>query len=555
MKPTIFIGSSSEQIEIAEAVELNLSEFADITCWKYAFKAGNPFIEDLINAKNNHDYAVFIITPDDIVFSRDEKHEAPRDNIVFELGLFIGSLGRERVYAICDENIKSKIMSDYSGVTFLTYNGKRNDGKLPEALNPACIRIKNRIKEIERHTQSKPKTSGKIASNNELIGLEKIYDNYHKAEKDIIYDLNTTKGPVRLFFQIAAQNIGNKGSIFDVVREVCSKKSIEFRILHSTEDSPLFARDRLLSKSKDPDAIRSSIRYVSESLRLLENQIGATLRHRSHNWPFIWRIYGFEEKLYLMPYFADKDATQKSPVLLFKKSDNSLFTTFVELFDFTWEQQAPKELKISDIITPATPSGTALFLKWEGFHVFGIPRRDVIQESEFVRFYGVGGKRDNPNESWVDCAIREGNEETNRAIDEIEESEKTSFFRANGIIENINIVSENKRPRLILEKRKHTGYGSMAKSADHYYLIAFNASLKKKPEPNGELAVMVFLKDQHLSMIRRRSDVTVAELQHYGAIFETQEGIDLDRNKVLVPHGTAVYVMRQLPETKADLTN
>lgn len=545
MKPKIFVGSSSEKIEIAEAVELNLSDFADITSWKYAFKAGNSFIEDLISAKDNHDYAVFIITPDDIVFSRDAEYEAPRDNIIFELGLFIGSLGRERVYAICDENIKSKIMSDYSGVSFLTYNGRRPDGRLPEALNPACIKIKNRIKEIE----STPKiTTNIITSTNDFIGLDKIYHFYHQAEYDIINDLNTTNGPVRLFFQIAAQNIGNKGSIFDVVKEVCSRKSVEFRILHSSEYSPLFARDRLLSKGKDPDTILSSIRYVNQSLRSLEDQVGATLRHRNHDWPFIWRLYGFEEKLYLMPYFSDKDAIKKSPVLLFKKSENSLYNTFVDLFDFIWEQRAPKQMKISDLVTPATPAGAALFLKWEGFHVFGIPCRDVTQESEFVRFYGLGGKRENSEESWIECAIREGNEETNGAIQKINNSNQTSFLRANGTIENINIINESTRPRLILEKRKHSGYGSMAKSADHYYLIAFDAELKQQPVPNRELAVIVYLNDLHLSMIRKRGDITVGELEHYGARFVEQKGMRLERHKILVPHGTAVYLMRQLPE-------
>ena len=249
-----------------------------------------------------------------------------------------------------------------------------------------------------------------------------------------------------------------------------------------------------------------------------------------------------------MPYFSDTDAPKTSPVLVFLKKENSLYHTFVDWFDHLWEMQAPKEINISDIITPATPAGTALFFQWKGFHVFGIPKRDLIANSEHIRFYGIGGKKRSADECWEKCALREGNEETGNSIERIVRSHTTHFFRSNGTTEIIKVINEDKIPRLILEKRNHSGYGSMKKADDHYYLVAFDATLSKKPKPCREIAALTFLNDYHLSLIKKRPDIPLYELIENGAILEEQKDIKIDINKILVPHGTAAYLIRQIPE-------
>jgi predicted nucleotide-binding protein len=70
MNPSIFIGSSSEQIDVAKAIELHLSSFAEVTVWSNTFQPGNPFLVDLLKSKDQYDFAIFIITPDDILESR-----------------------------------------------------------------------------------------------------------------------------------------------------------------------------------------------------------------------------------------------------------------------------------------------------------------------------------------------------------------------------------------------------------------------------------------------------------------------------------------------------
>jgi len=548
-KPSVFIGSSTESYEIAEAVEVNLQGEAEVTLWKDTFTPGTPILEDFQYKKDIFDFAIFIFNDDDIIITRNDICHTVRDNVVFELGLFIGALGYERVFVLYPNKKKLKIFSDYKGVTYLSFDIQRQDNNLISGVRPACTKIKAIIKKLGR-TRNKSVVSNKLLGQAkprlDLLGLEKIYTNYIEAEQDILKELKKSRGPIRLFLQIAAKTIGMKGSLFDVINEVSTKKNVELRVLHSSEQSPLFARDRLESLNKDPDRIIDILKYVNKSLEHLEGAKGSSLRHRVHTWPFIWRIYGFDDKLFLMPYYTDKDAIYYSPVLLFKKSSTSLYKAFVDFFDYVWEQSAPSKKKLSDIITPATPAGTALFLKWEGYHVFGIPRRDLKPNHDFIRFYGVGGKRKNSTEEWIECALREGNEETNNSIDKILNSDSTFFVRKDGIIDSITIIGEKIRPRLIIEKKKHTGLGSMKVNDDVYYLVAYNAALKQKPLPTNEVAALVFLTDYHLSLFKKKFDVTVGEIKSEGAIIISQPEIKIRNEKILIPHGTASFLIRKI---------
>lgn len=69
------------------------------------------------------DYAIVILTPDDVArratTAGDEQSRA-RQNVIFELGYFIGALGRERVCLLYKPDIE--IPSDLHGVVYLSLN-------------------------------------------------------------------------------------------------------------------------------------------------------------------------------------------------------------------------------------------------------------------------------------------------------------------------------------------------------------------------------------------------------------------------------------------------
>src|SRR5437667_2021442 len=117
-KPSVFIGSSSEGLNFARAARSLLGNDAEITIWNEGFFGlGNTFIETLVNSLPRFDFAILVLTPDDLVNSRDVESFGPRDNVLFELGLFMGRLGRSRTFILHQSNSRVKIPSDLSGVT------------------------------------------------------------------------------------------------------------------------------------------------------------------------------------------------------------------------------------------------------------------------------------------------------------------------------------------------------------------------------------------------------------------------------------------------------
>jgi len=149
MKPSLFIGSSSEGLEVARAIEDNLHKDVEVTVWNEGvFGLNQGSLESLVGALERFDFAILVITPDDVTISRDETKQAPRDNVMFELGLFMGRLGRNRTYALCSDAPNLRLPSDLAGVSLATYQHDRSDGNLQAATSPACNQIRRVISEL-----------------------------------------------------------------------------------------------------------------------------------------------------------------------------------------------------------------------------------------------------------------------------------------------------------------------------------------------------------------------------------------------------------------------
>jgi len=148
-KPSAFIGSSSEGLEFARAARSLLAQDAEITIWNEGFfSLGDTFIETLINATPRFDFAILVLTPDDLINSREEEAFGPRDNVIFELGLFMGRLGRSRTFILHQSNARLKIPTDLSGVTTATYDWPREDKSYRSAVGAACDSIRDVIRDL-----------------------------------------------------------------------------------------------------------------------------------------------------------------------------------------------------------------------------------------------------------------------------------------------------------------------------------------------------------------------------------------------------------------------
>lgn len=150
MKPKIFIGSSVEALDIAEAIQMNLEHIAYATVWNQGiFNLSNSTLEDLLETLENFDYGIFVFQPDDKSVIRKEKANIVRDNVIFELGLFYGKLGKDRVFYLTPRNYAGlHLPTDLGGITPGTYDYERlqKDRNIQAIVGSFCAQIKQRLK-------------------------------------------------------------------------------------------------------------------------------------------------------------------------------------------------------------------------------------------------------------------------------------------------------------------------------------------------------------------------------------------------------------------------
>ena len=112
MKPhkhLVFLGSSKEFIWLAKEVEgaLHRVDSIALDAWYHfgSWGLGQATLENLEHRLNDSDFAIFVLSDDDLVQSRNSPpRPAPRDNVIFELGLFMGRLGRDRAFFLFPRN-------------------------------------------------------------------------------------------------------------------------------------------------------------------------------------------------------------------------------------------------------------------------------------------------------------------------------------------------------------------------------------------------------------------------------------------------------------------
>lgn len=148
VKPSLFIGSSTEGLDFARAVRGRLAATAEVTLWDEGFfELGSTFLENLVTALGRFDFAVLVLTPDDLVTSRAVESFGPRDNLLFELGLFMGRLGRSRTFVLMPAT-GLKLPTDLSGLVTTKYDWPRADGSHASAVGAACDGMRNVIRDM-----------------------------------------------------------------------------------------------------------------------------------------------------------------------------------------------------------------------------------------------------------------------------------------------------------------------------------------------------------------------------------------------------------------------
>src|SRR3954452_21626446 len=138
-KPRIFLGSSGKQEKLLNALERGLENVAQVEPWTTSFNPGTTTLQRLIDLSHEVDFAAFVFARDDWTADDAPAPDAPepgqaspRDNVVFEAGLFGAALGMRRTFILHASG--AKLPTDLLGLTCVRY-GEATTAAEVRALN------------------------------------------------------------------------------------------------------------------------------------------------------------------------------------------------------------------------------------------------------------------------------------------------------------------------------------------------------------------------------------------------------------------------------------
>jgi hypothetical protein len=212
-RPKIFIGSSKAGYSIAEKVKNNLLSVGDCYLWQdpNVWEVNRSTFENLVRMVSYFDFGVFVATADDLTLTNDKIVIEPRDNVILEMALFLGAIGRDKSFLLVEEGIK--LPSDFNGIYMPRFN-KADD---INTIKLACDEYGNKIQEHYRlgHLSLYPTTalaisyyknfvSGLVASARQAEVLEIEGTKYSDFKLKIVLPTNLV-GQIRekaeLFYQ------------------------------------------------------------------------------------------------------------------------------------------------------------------------------------------------------------------------------------------------------------------------------------------------------------------------------------------------------------------
>ncbi len=121
MRPRLFIGCASEHLPDARALQSSLHHWCDSVIWDQNFVTPSQTTIEALESIRDFDFAAFLITATDRAESRGRHSEVTRSNVIFEVGVAVGCLGRKRTFLICAASVGTNVPSDLLGVQTLTY--------------------------------------------------------------------------------------------------------------------------------------------------------------------------------------------------------------------------------------------------------------------------------------------------------------------------------------------------------------------------------------------------------------------------------------------------
>ncbi len=312
-KSKAFIASSSEGINVAYALQALLEHDVECTIWDQdVFSPSSYTLLDILDILNKVDYGIFVFTFDDFLTMRDTGNYVVRDNVILELGIFLGYLGRERCFIIRSEDTENMhLPTDLLGMETIFYNYNREDGNIKRALGSVKYSIINSI--------MKQKIRVKMNDFMYVIG-----DNPDALFSKIIKDAKRVS--------ILGRTAINIANLYDTDIKESLETGCVYRILICDHEDDLITK--IYSKRFMENAVTARLFYGDIQKKYPNLELRTTKRILGYSMTIV--EYNDIERNFINFIIYQNTMKGNQRPMFTIKYDNNWYNKFVKEFDFLW---------------------------------------------------------------------------------------------------------------------------------------------------------------------------------------------------------------------------
>lgn len=173
------------------------------------------------------------------------------------------------------------------------------------------------------------------------MGIKAVYPNQHAAFADMKRACRAAKR-IDLLLHMGRREFGQKDSLFkEIVADKVKREEpgLAVRILHIDPDSPHVSAERARELGRDHATWNSNIENVMANIREAMGK-HPTAKVLPHGEPFIWRLFIFDETVFVSGYIYDTKNDRQAPVFQITPGENSLFAVFTKYFEHLWQKSS-----------------------------------------------------------------------------------------------------------------------------------------------------------------------------------------------------------------------
>ncbi|MFT3746945.1 MAG: nucleotide-binding protein [Agriterribacter sp.] len=142
-RKSVFICSASSALDIALCFKKKLSDEHDVFIWKEgAFGLTEHYLESIAKASQRYEFAVILLTPEIKTAIADGFKIFAKDNVIFEMGYFLGTFGRSRTFFVVEKSEDFKLPSYIDGINCAEFVRPSSIDLLDIELISACNAVK-----------------------------------------------------------------------------------------------------------------------------------------------------------------------------------------------------------------------------------------------------------------------------------------------------------------------------------------------------------------------------------------------------------------------------